>query len=461
MDYESRKVKWYWMLLFIVYCGGVVYLLFQGNPFLYSHLELRSALDVGEAVHRQTIPAKPISPVKLTPSTFERRYSLERAAIDPSNTPHNKNYEEFAKFNIDFGVEGFTPLNVSQDASGLYLTGKSAWVIAVGLDGKVRWKYRFKESEDAPMMLPVLLDENSAYLVHPSGEVVCLDKNSGDIRWIMALKEEVTALPILWHKDILIPGKSATGVPIHMVNRLTGQIEPDSPKLEIKPGFLLSESAVLGQLIATVDNKVLAINPEDWEVEWSQTLTDPIKGPAAVVGNQIYVSTLGAKLVKLDGAKKGKIEWEADLEKPAASAPAYLPVVGRLAVLDNTGALSAIDAKTGKVYWRIPTENRNPLVETWAARLSGKHIEEFKMDWLHKGWSIWSPCSENRFCIYTPNKGQQIAKIALSGHPMTLPLAIGKQWYFLLQQKPGHYTLSHIVEDAEAKKLRSAHGSNE
>ncbi len=455
MDYESRKIKWYWLFVYVTYCVAVVYLLFQGNPFLYSHVELRSSLDVGEVVHRLTIPLKPQGPEQLAAISFQSRYNLSRTAVDPLSAPRSKNYVEYEKYPLDLGGEKFEGLSVAQDSSGLYLSGKSPWVIAVGLDGKFRWKYRFREIDQEHALFPVLLDEASAYLVHPDGEVVCLDKTSGEIRWILSLKEDVVANPMLWKGNIVVPVKAPNAVQMTVLNRLTGQVDEDRPMLEIKPGFLLSEAPALAQFIATVDNKVMAINPEDWEILWSVTLTDPVKGPAVVDGPMIFVSTLGAKIVKLDGSKKGKIEWEADLEKPAASAPAFLPIVNRLSVLDTSGGLSTIDAKTGKVYWRMATENHNPLTETWSARLSGKHIEEFKMDWLQKGWAIWTPCSDSRFCIYAPLKGQLISRIQLSGRPMTLPLVFDKRWIFLTQSKPGQYVLSQIVEEAEIKRLKA------
>ncbi len=451
MDYESRQIKWYWLFLFMLYCGGVVYLLFQGNPFLYSHLELRSSMAAVEAIKEQTIPAKPDSSGKVAAVTALARYNFERTASDPIGTPRGKSYTEYEKHPLDLGHDGFKIENVAQDASGLYLTGSSPWVIAVGLDGQTRWRYRFKDSGGEPT---VLLDENTAYLVHPKGEVVALNKADGQIRWISATKQDVAAQPVLWHKQILIPSKSTEGMQFVLVNRLDGQRDSESPHVDVKPGFLLTDAPDLAMLIATVDNKIIAINPVDWTLQWTQALTDPVKGHAVVSGTQIFAATLGAKVVKLDGSKKGKLEWEAEIEKPPASAPAYLPVVHRLAVMDTSGALSAIDAKTGKVFWRNAVQNHNPLRETWAARLSGKYIEEFKMDWLHKGWSIWTACADHQFCIFTPNKGQLINRIALPGAPVTLPLALEKRWVFLLETKPNQYTLAHIVEDGEVKRLK-------
>lgn len=454
MDYESRKVKWYWALLFSLYCIWTVNLMFKGNPLLYSRADLRSKLNDTEVTPLQTIPTHP-TPVKITPTTFQSRYNLERTAVDPLGAPRSKNYIEYEHHAINLGIdEKFELANAASDSSGFYLSGKSRWVVAVNIDGSVRWKYRFKEAVTDHALLTVLLDETAAYLVHPSGEVVCLDKMSGEMHWQTTLKEELAATPILWQKNIIVPTKSTAQVRLAMVSRVNGEVGADSPHLEIKPGFQWTESPDLDVVIATIDNKVIAIERDGWQVQWTQTVTDPIKGPAVAVGGQIFVATLGAKIVKLDGSRKGKVDWEADLTKPPASAPSYIPIVNRVAVMDTSGWISVIDTKNGKVIVRYSSENRNPLVETWSARLKGQHIEEFHMDWLHKGWTLWTACYDSAFCIYTPNKGQIVNRISLTGRPLSLPLSVDHHLIFLTETKGGEYVLSQNFEESEIKKLR-------
>lgn len=454
MDYESRKVKWYWLILFLVYCSAAVYVLFQGNPYLYSHLELRAALISGADSQLITIPSEPRVTGKPGTPTFYSRYNFERTATDPSATPRSRTYEEYEKFPVEHGLKTFDPSNIAFDKSGFYITGKTEWIVAIGLDGKTMWKYRFLNVPGERGLLPPLVDETQVYAIHPQGEVVAFNKLTGEIHWMLPQNAEVLANPFIWGNNIVLPVKGSSGLNIILVDRANGARTEKTSKLEIKPGFNISKATSLGSLIATVDNKVVSINPETWTIDWSQTLTDPIKGPAVVVESQIFVATLGAKIVKLEGKQKGKVDWEVDLEKPAATPPAYLPIMARLSFLDSTGALNAIDAKTGKSVWRFGIENKNTLTETWSARLKGNNIEEFKMDWLHKGWTIWSPCSERRFCIFTPNKGQMIARVQLSGEPVALPLDIERRLIFFLKGKNDQYLISHVLDEADTKAAR-------
>lgn len=456
MEYESRKVKWYWMLLFILFCGGVIYLLFSANPYLYSHIELRSALSLGDTTTLQTIPIKPATIGNSGAATFWPRYNEERTAMDPIGSPRSRAYVEVGHFAINETLDPNVTKNITGDSSGFFLSGKTPWVVCVDLeDGHIRWKYRFLDLPPEQSVAPVILDEASAFLAHPKGRLVSLDKKTGQLHWALDLNRDLAAPPFIWQANVAVPVKGDDGIDLIFVRRADGQINPKSSHLDAKPDFSVSfDSSLERGVILTFNNKVIAVDPaEDWEVLWSQTLTDPAKGAAVAIENQIFVATLGAKIVKLDGSKKGKQEWEADLVKPAAGPPTYLPIMHKLAVMDTAGALSIIDAKSGKVFWQNPTENRNPLTDTWSARLKGQNIQEFKMDWLHRGWTIWSPCSDRQFCIYTPGKGQLIQRVPVTGSLLALPVALSHGWVFLTQNKPGHYVVSRFLEESEAKKL--------
>src|SRR5581483_434117 len=100
-------------------------------------------------------------------------------------------------------VSAFEFQSVSSDASGFFVTGKSPLALAIAFDGKIRWKFRFKSLNGDRDLAPVLVDENSAYVIHPSGEIACLNKMTGELRWNLDLKEEVAAAPILWRRYIL------------------------------------------------------------------------------------------------------------------------------------------------------------------------------------------------------------------------------------------------------------------
>jgi hypothetical protein len=219
-----------------------------------------------------------------------------------------------------------------------------------------------------------------------------------------------------------------------VMKRETGELVEYSKPIEAKPHFQISMAPDLDLWVLSYDNKIVAVDPEKLEVVWTQTLTDPILGPVSVVGKTMFVSSMAGKVIKLDGSKKARQEWEVELPRPPVSSPTFLPIMQKLSVLDDQGQLQLIDAKVGKFLWRYNIENKNVLKETWSARLKGSVIQEMTMDWVHRGWSIWSPCAKNRFCIYNPAKGQLISRVPLSGSVVSFPVERDKVFYFLIDQ---------------------------
>ncbi len=455
MDYDSRHVKWYWLLLFIVYCGAVVYLLFSGNPYLYSDQELRASMSRSDSLDLLTIPAQGMSGGKITAQTHFYRFDFQRSGVDPLGAPRYKDYVEYQTFPVQHGLEGFEIENIAQDSSGFYLTGASPWLVSVSLEGELRWKFKLADMKPGTKLWPALLDEDSVYAIHPSGEILGIRKSDGSLRWLTNVDKEAIAEPFIWQDHVVIPVKGKRTSEWMLIRRTDGKLNEKVPKIDVKPGFMVSKGPGKKTLILTAENKVYALDTERWKIEWSQTLTEPIKGPATVVENDILVATLGAKVLKLDVNRKGKVEWEVELEKSPAGSPTYTPMANRVTLQMLGGEIAAIDFKTGKLAWTYNSTNKSPLTDTWSVRLSGKHIEEYKMDWLHKGWTIWSACSNRNFCMFTPNKGQLIQSVAISAQPLTLPLQFDRRWIFFGRTPKGEYLISHMLENAEIKKLKT------
>jgi outer membrane protein assembly factor BamB len=471
MEFGKRKLKWYWLLLFIIYCGFVILELFNANPYLYSHNELRGALTTDKQKELKPFPTPPKDLRKVTEITWWPRWGPQHLATDTHSPPRHKILIEYKSHPIDFRLEDWDIKNVTSDASGFYVTGQNQWVVAIGLDGAVRWSFSFqRERHDDKPIHPALLDENTVYSIHPSGEVIALSKDSGALIWNLPLEREVVAQPFLWKEFIILPVNSAPdpegaantrpGVQWIFVSRANGSIIKTSEKIDVKPGFHVTYSNDLNQFFLNMDNKITALDSETLAPLWTQTLTDPIKDALTVNGSQIFVSTLGAKLVALDASKKGKTMWEADLLKPPAAQATFLPIMNKLSVPDESGDIHVLDAKTGKETAKANLEGSPQFADTWSARIKSQHIEEYKMDWLHKGWTIWTACSGKRLCILSP-KGVLISKIALSGAPLALPVGSETKLSFLIQTGKHSYAVSELMDEKEIKRLKAEDSSEE
>lgn len=455
MEYESRKVKWYWLIAFILYSGGVVYLLFQANPFLYSHHELKASLTEKDTRQLRSIPARPNVEPGGTIVNTSGNMNSENNGMDPLSAPRSKSLLEYESHPVNFDFTKWTPQHISADGDSFYLVGKSPWIVAINFSGEPKWQFKFLADPGDRSLSRPIIDTHYIYVVHPKGDIVALNKKTGSVVWLLPTGRELIADPFAWENQLVLPVRGDTGVQLLFVNRLSGQATEKLVNLEIKPGFSLSYSPQSKVFIASIDNKILAIDPLSWKITWTQSFTEPIRGPVSLADSQIFISTIDGKIIKADLSKRAKIDWETDLENPAMTSVTYVPHIHRIVGLDSKGNLFALDAKTGKSNWRSFTGNKSSLQEVWAARLKAKHIEEFSMDWLHKGWVIWAPCSERNICIFTPIKGQNVIRISLSGAPMTEPiLSDNSMTFFLKGSKPSTYVISRVLDESEIKRLK-------
>ena len=464
MEFGKSKLKWYWLLLFIVYSIVVIYELFHNNPYLYSHYELRSILENGKGLEIKPFPT-PSGTRETGEILFYPRWSFSHSGIEPKGMGLSKNLVERSSTDVQSGIEDWNVEKVSSDLTGFYLSGKSNWVVAVDLDGSVRWKFLFEN--ERPQDLPVwqlMIDATTVYAVHPKGEVVALDKATGRVIWDLPLNDELVAAPFLWKDAVVLPHKfkdpagatssSRPGVQWMYVSRDNGTIQKTSDKIDVKFEYQVVHSADLKQFIFTSENKIFAVDDLELKPVWNQVLTDPIKDSAIVYDSQIYLATMGAKLMNLDGNRKGRVVWEYDLEKPPATSPSYLPVMNRLSIKDESGAVFVVDAKNGKGVSKLSLENQSLLEDTWSAKVKTSYIEEFKMDWLHKGWTVWTACGGKKVCILTP-KGMVIAKLGLGGQPMALPIVNDGQLAFFVKVGTHKYGVTRLMDEKELNKLKA------
>lgn len=442
MEFDRRSVRWYWATLYTIFCGLAIAQLLHNNPYLYSHKELKREIQTETLKKMEPVPP-PEKQTRLEQAlgaaTYTSRFGFDRTAIVNPESSWPKNFKESFSKILEI-PEGIKPTALAIDESGVFI-GTNGAAYGFDLNGESTWEFKFLGNQTVPIKT-LLADQLLIYLVLPTGEVVALNKKTGRLQWHIRLHEEIVGQSLILGDDVLIPTKTRpepSKVPRPTfrwlrLKRATGEIGDPSRPIEAKPDFEITYGPDIDLWLIASENKLIALDAKTWEVQWSQLLTDPISGPVAVYTNFIYASTLGGKIVKLDGAKKGRLEWEVDVDRPLESSPTILPIMNKISVMDVLGQLQLIDSKAGKALWHFNIENKNTLKGTWSARLKGSLIQETSMVWAHRGWTIWAPCSKSRFCVYNPAKGQLISRVPLSGSILTYPMYKDGKIYFIVEK---------------------------
>lgn len=489
MEFDRKRTRWTHIVAYLIYTAIMVSLLLNSNPYLYSHKELRQAL-VGEQVNsinpvRGAKRADPKgAPEDDTRATYWWRSTPERTGHDQNGGTRDKDFVTDWQKPILENVSSKSVPEWAVDESGLYIVSKEPWIMALGTDGELKWRFRFAAQDGEIKNYVPVLDEQAVYVSHAKGSVAAMEKSNGHLLWKVKLASEILAAPIMVNGELWLlvnpleserkrleakedkgtagKNKSAPAIPPHRLirlNAISGEVVDYSQPFNVTGQANLTWAREFKQVLVATDNKLHMINSDDGQIIATQTLPDPIEGPAVVAEGKAFLALSSGKVQAWDISKKGKFEWEIDLVSPPRAAPTYIPVYQQLAIPTADGALHTIDLKKSEAGWRLNADNHNPQNDLWAARLSGRFIEKLSMKWEKKGWTIWAPCSDNRICVYNPEKGQLLARIPAPGAVASSPVFLGKELYLIARDGKDSYTFKlvhYLDEDSFKKKAKDA-----
>jgi len=221
----------------------------------------------------------------------------------------------------------------------VYLTATTKVYAVNTTDGTQKWPYEAKiqqaglfgnQTVAAKLNAPPAVEEGVVYFGSDEGILLAVDAATGTQKWEFT-PEIPTIIPILNIKE--------------------------------KAGAIFAGPVLAGKrVIVGTQNKVYALDTTthkkpDWEFEAGSQ----VWGTPLVVGDTVYVSTLGHKLVALN-AETGKVRWVLDKPKGAlAGSPVHDNGVIYVGSFDNH--LYAVDAATGEQVWPEPFDANNWIWE--------------------------------------------------------------------------------------------------
>ena len=450
------------MAFLVLYSGVAVYLLLKSNPYLYAQDTLNSQykkqekaaitpwppvdshLDLGQAPMGESAPWPYLTKEHLN-------------ITSPENT-RNKSYTEYKAYDLNKDFEGKAEAFL-QTKDFVYLRDESGQIFRFDMMGNLKWSYL----PSGEPFIQALIDQNLLYLIAENGKVTALQVASGQPQWTLNSRSQLFGEAWIQDKNLILPveeldtevgSKKANQKSSSLLKivRKTGQLEEKIVGFDFKGPFGQVPAGDLRlihhgtQLIAISKNLDKGV-----KVEWTTNLPAKIQGDLSVYDGSIFALTEGNRLYGMNLKKKGEMIFDIDLDVKPAGGLSYLPEMERIAYLSSDSILRVIDLKAKNKAWRFDLGVGGPMRDLWSARLKGSYIQEFGMKWVHKGWTIWSPCRKQHFCIYNPEKGQLIQRIELSGEPLELPIISDDKMIVLVKKPSGKIALSHLLEPIEYK----------
>ena len=290
-----------------------------------------------------------------------------------------------------------------------------------------KWNAEFADSTgDGPRATPTW-DQGRLYALGATGELRCLDANSGAVVWGKNILNDNQSKNLPWaqaasplivdDKVVVLPG-GANGKSVVAYNKMTGA--PvwkvlDDPQAYVSP--MLVELAGRRQIVVVSSYRVVGLAPENgallWSYSWDTDNGINVSQPVVVDRNRFFISSgygKGAALVEVKGSGNSYTAstiWEnKNMKNKFNSSVLHNGYVYGL----DEGILVCLDVNTGERKWKDGRYGYGQVV------LAGNHL------------IVTSDQGDVALVNASPDKYTEVARFtALSGQTWNYPaIASGK-----------------------------------
>jgi outer membrane protein assembly factor BamB len=248
-----------------------------------------------------------------------------------------------------------------------------------------KWNAEYTDSTgDGPRSTPTW-DAGRIYALGATGELRCLDANTGAVIWGKNILTENKAQNLQWaqaasplivdDKVIVLPG-GANGKSVVAYNKMTGAPiwkSLDDPQAYVSP--MLVELAGRRQIVIVSSFRVVGLAPEDgkllWSYPWDTDMGINVSQPIMVDRNRFFISSgygKGAALVEVKGSGNSftaSTVWENKNMKNKFNSSVLHD--GYIYGLDE-GILVCLDVNTGERKWKDGRYGYGQII------LAGNHL---------------------------------------------------------------------------------------
>jgi outer membrane protein assembly factor BamB len=349
--------------------------------------------------------------------------------------------------------------------------GQALSTSPLALPFKRRWEYL----TDSGIAFPATIDANSIYLPLAGGRVVCLDRETGSLKWTSDPGGSISSSIEAGEKSLFIATRklardgSDAGASLKAVDKETGITlwARDYDRAFTSPltlaqtriyagsadGYFYALSAKSGELVWKVatqgavrgpalvsersiyfgsdDGTLRAVEPGEGHLSWKFLTGGSIRGRPAVDERTIFVGSADGYVYAVDLATR-KLKWRS---RTGAAIEASLSLTGdRVLAASFDNFIYALDRDSGNRLWKRRMDNRiaaAPLVvgdATLVAPLRGSYLAVFlnsdgrsvNFFRLDRGVEIVAdPVFSGDTLAISTDRGLVVAKIAQNGGEQT------------------------------------------
>ncbi len=474
MEYDNfRTVAWHWLVLFYLYAAAVIGLVLYSNPHLYDQEDLRTAL-AGQQVESPLPIPSPRNQIDRGPEgygNFTDRFTTTREGADASNTARARRFVKVSEHELS-SVDG-----ISMDPSRWWTDGDRVFsaneteLFAFNVEGLLQWRFTFHGPEGMTLMKPTS-DARAIYVGTSAGKLYCIRKSDGKLIWSLEAAERFYSDPVQMGENIVVAARpqlstrlkltlnskdaSNKEVSLIEITKAKGELIKASPWLSALTSEPLTVSSSENHelLVLAQNHLLLAVDRATSNNIWQNELPDKTFAYPVITNEQTFVLTENSHALAFD-TRKGKKNWEVDLESSPSTPMTFIPGHNMLALNMKNGALVTLAVKDGEKKWRSSFEVGKVPRISWASRLNNKVITDLKLKWHFKGWSLMSPCANDRVCIFNPENGGQLGAIMTAGEVVGQPAYRSDKSMMMLIKQKESYKVSWFMDRPNYKRWRA------
>jgi outer membrane protein assembly factor BamB len=265
--------------------------------------------------------------------------------------------------------------------------------------GEQKWKVKL-----GPVKVAPAVRDGSIFVGNVDGVFYCLDAAKGDIRWKFDTSSEITSSANFAGDNVLFGAADET---LYCLTKEGKKVW----EFKVPGGPVMGTPAVVGErtFVSGCDSTLHVLNTKTGKELASLDLENQTGSSVAVMGDQLYVGTMGNDFLAIDW-KKPAITWKFAAVRRQQPFFASAAVTGDLVIAGSRDKnVYGLDRKTGQPVWNFATGNKvdgSPVIV-------GKRIYVGSFD--------------GNFYVLDLGKGTELQKIKLDGPVAGSPAVAGER----------------------------------
>lgn len=313
---------------------------------------------------------------------------------------------------LNLGLHSASKASPVVDDSGGYVGGDSSWFYALDLHGKLKWKFRVKNSEWG-IHATAAMDDSQVYLGAYNGRLYALAKKTGEVNWVRLLGDALGASPLVDGEYLYVAVETTRQVNgyVAKIKKRTGELVWTSPFL----GEHAHSSPALSKehhmvVVGANNSHLFGLDEESGDVKWKLAFPGPIKSTPSILGH-IAIVTSWQSGVKAVDIRDGTLLWSKALQGGSQISPSLIPELGLVVIGDEVGEWQAFRVADGAAVWK-----RQWIPKTTEWMKGSATAQKFKT-LSGEEWRLWVPCGARTLCLVKASSGELLRQWAL---PATL-----------------------------------------